>query len=570
MNIRKSSFSSLLKNNYFYLVLVILLLGTYWTTVLNDVVLEYDDKHLLNSLFNIHGFKEYLQAIKNGVIFDLQPVRDLSYLADFALMRHFSYAFHFTNIIIWFLICLVVYRLLSLEIKKPYIVSGLVLFYCFSPVSTSSVAWIAGRKHLLSTLFILLCTYLVVKNKKDITSLKKLTLINSLYLLSCLSQPINALWPIWLASYLYFQQNLKKNKTLIITLFIIMLAILSLNYYYYSTIYVDKIGLGEKFQSDYLDIGSTALALGRYFYLSLFPFSALPVSHNKDAWENILGSALLLLSLSFLILRPIESKKKYILALIYFVLPLLLVSIRPTNVFCSDTYLLNSSVGIYWALAYLLDSTPHLKKILVALIIYASILFIYNLSYLKVFSDEESLWKYSQAKEANFQSTMIVALGHVKKNEFAEAYALIDDLQAKWPESPYIPQLIAESVFFNEHLSDHKKIEIIEKNKEQTPATHFYLSILYAREGRVDKVENNLVQVLKNPKLLKSELKDREERVAAIYQYTCLNFNLEFCDFRVETLKKQFKKSNFDESFYKGYLKHLLSSKGYTVHLQIK
>lgn len=569
MKSKKSFLTTFISQNYLYFILFFLLIISYWNIIIKDVVLEYDDKNLINALLSTSGIKTYLLGIKEGLIFDIQPVRDLSYLIDITLKESFSYSFHLTNVLIWLGICIVFHKILILETKKTLIANVLILIICFSPVASSSVAWIAARKHLLSTFFILISTYLVLKLKNDEVKPKDFIWINLLYLLSCFSQPINALWPVWLAFYLYFQQNLKKNKVLLLCLFSIMALVLSLNMFYYSTIYVDKIGLGNKFRSDHLDMISTALAMGRYFYLSIFPFSALPTSHSRDAWENIVGLISLVLSVGFIFKYQFENKKKVIVSLIYFALPLFIVSIRPTNIFCSDTYLLNSSLGLYLAIGYCASPVLNSKKALGGLILYGLFLFVYNLNYINVFSGDEVMWKYSQEKEANAQSTMIVAMGHMKKNDFVPAYVLIDEIQAKWPESPFIPQLISESIFFNDKLSNQKKIEIIEKVSSKTPATYFYLSILYARENSQDNLKISLENFLNNRTALRMEFKGKEERVSAIFYYTCRYFKIQNCETNSMHLKEQFQKNNFDESFYRGYLQYLFSRNDYFVNLKI-
>lgn len=569
MKSKKSFLTTFISQNYLYFILLFLLIASYWNIIIKDAVLEYDDKNLLNALLSTSGIKSYLLGIKEGLIFDIQPIRDLSYLIDITLKERFLYSFHLSNVFIWLGICIVFHKILILETKNILIANILILIVCFSPVATSSVAWIAARKHLLSTFFILMSTYQVLKLKNKEIKTKDIIWINALYLLSCFSQPINALWPVWLACYFYFQQNLKKNTILLFCLFSIMVLVLSLNVFYYSTIYVEKIGLGNKFKSDHLDLISTALAMGRYFYLSVFPFSALPTSHSRDAWENIVGLVSLVLSLGFVFVCQFKNKKYVILGLIYFALPLLIVTIRPTNIFCSDTYLLNSSLGLYWSICYFWSSAISSKKALGTLIIYGVFLFVYNINYINVFLGDEVMWKYSQEKEANAQSTMIVAMGYMKKNNFAPAYKLIDEIQAKWPESQFIPQLISESIFFNDKLSNQKKIEIINKISSKTPSTYFYLSILYARENSLDNLKNSLKNISNNRSMLRMEFKGKEERVTAIFNYTCRYFKMQDCETETQVLKQQFQKNTFDESFYRGYLQYLFSRSDYFVNLKI-
>lgn len=554
-----------------FFIVVTLLFLTYAKLLGSDVLLDYDDKLLINAISNIHQLSDYWQGIKNGTILDLQPVRDLTYLFDLKLKAILPFhSFHLTNVLIWLLICLFFYGILRHETSNKHFPILLLFLYCFSPVSSSSVAWVAARKHLLSSLFILISTYLIIKNKRELFfNRKKMTMVAIFYLLSCLSQPINVLWPVWVLLYTYPQKDTVKRKWFLILLFLLMFIFVGTNYLYYSgTSFMNASAFGKFTDKSSFDIATFFLALGRYFYQCCFPFAALPVSHSQSAIENIVGLLGLMGFTLLFVFKEMKNKSSIGLPGLFFLLPLLVVTVKRTNIFCSDTYLLSASVGFYWALAELMSNLKNPRKYLVLLSVYCVYIFIYNLNYVGIFLNEKTLWQYSYEKEPTSHSTMIVALENLKEKKYQATYSLIDEIQMKWPGQSYLPQLITESIFFNDNIRPDKKIEIIGKVTPKTPAVSFYLSILYARNNQRQDLVVQLENLFNDPRTLKIEFGGREERVAAIYTYSCTVFKIQNCQ-DIKSLKEHIQKNNFDDKMYSGYLNYLLLNPVFRVDLKI-
>lgn len=544
------------KNKFWVIFILTLLLGiTYGNLINQDVILSYDDKVLLDPILKLHSLSEYFYAIKSGAILDLQPMRDLSYFFDYKLKALLPfYTFHLTNVILWTLTCFLAFEILLLQTNNFILSCVFLLIYCFSPVSSSSIAWIAARKHILSAFFILLATFIAIKKRERIFEPLQIFFITVAYFFSCISQPINVLWAGWLA---YFTFNLApdKNKKILISLnSLIGLIFLLSNYFYYTVIFKDNVSfLGKFATNEIINPGTTLLALGRYFYQCIFPFSALPTSHYQGSWENLCGLLALTLSLIFIFKLSKNLKKLLIEPLLFFFLPLLVVSLKPTNIFCSDTYLLSSSIGFYWGVALLINEKFKKNVLYGGLFIYASIIFIYNLNYVTLYLDEDRLWIYSQQKEANSQSTVVVASIHIKQKKFLESYLLIKKLQNEWPNQPFIPMLIAENVFFNPKIPNAKKIEILETTSPKSSSTYFYLSIIYSQEKQIAKLESVINKIFENNKNFYMEFHTNEEKVSAFYFHTCSVFHLKNC--REQEIKKQLQKNNlWNENLFQEYL----------------
>ena len=544
--------------------ILFVLIALYSNLLINDPLLSYDDRPLVGAVASASSIRAYINGVSSGLIPDLQPVRDLSYVVDiWVLQKSHLHSFHLTNLILWWLTVLLFYLLIEHESKTELAVV-FAMFFALSPVFASSVAWVAARKHLLSTLFILSATLISVRNKNRIFELKYFSAIFFFYFLSALSQPINVLWPIWF--FLYTKKEMRKLPLLILT-FCMGLLIFA-NFKYYNSELFESISAFGKFNSDGVSPGTSLLAIGRYFLLTLIPFGALPHSHYQGSLDNILGLILFALMIAIVLIRIRRNKNDNLLPLLYFLLPLTVVTFKSTNVFCSDTYLLNASVGLYWFLGNFLRDSRHLKKISIFIAIYAVICGGYSHFYLKAFSSDRDLWAYSFAKEENSHSAMVMALFSIKDKNFKQANEIISHMQRNWPNQPFIPQLSTEAIFFNDSLTITEKEDQIEKLSKLSPAGHFYLALLYAKENKTAQLTRHLEQVFHNPEQLKLEFWGKEERVGAIYSYTCQFFQVKGC-LGLELIKQNLSKDQFDEKLYHEYLEKLNQGKAYKVELRV-
>jgi hypothetical protein len=549
MNKPNLEISASRKNLILYLLLAIFLAVTYSGLIRLDTVLNYDDKILLGPVQNLHSISKYFEYVKKGVVADIQPVRDFSYWVDFQIKTLLpDYSFHFSNVFYWFITSLLFHQILLAENVDPAFSYIFLLLYSLSPVSSSSVAWIAGRKHILSALFTLWATLSVLKNKGTFQ-------IGFAYLLSILSQPINALWAFWTFVYLKLNSSDKRIQLKVI-LFLICLAALSANYFYYSNVYNNSFSSVNKFIStSESGAGLAILAFGRYFYQCLNPFAALPTTHYQGSWENIAGVALLFVFALYCYSLNQTLKKKIVVPLVFFILPLLIVCIKRTNIFCSDTYLLTSSAGFYWACALILTEKLNNKKSKVFLIFLFISIFIFNMNYVSLFQNEDDLWIYSQKKEANSQSTVIVASMLIQKKQFYDSYLLIKKLQEEWPEQPYIPQLIAENVFHNPAIKPDIKISTLENTNPKTTSTYLYLSILYGQNSNTEKLRATLPKIFENKRNFNLEFHGAEEKVGAIFFYTCSFYKLNDCQKSLEEFKRSQENIIWNEQVYQDFLK---------------
>jgi hypothetical protein len=175
--------------------------------IFNDPILNYDDHRLLDPLYQLNSLDpiHYIELVKSGKILDVQPLRDLTFSLDIKIKSLTGFGtHHLQNSVIWIIIIFLFQELLGLlKITNP-VKSVFLVLYGLNPCFWNAVCWISGRKHLLSTLFILLSTNIFLKEIKKDNGFKLSAILKiiTLFILSCSSQPINIGWPIFILLFL--------------------------------------------------------------------------------------------------------------------------------------------------------------------------------------------------------------------------------------------------------------------------------------------------------------------------------------------------------------------------------
>ncbi|HMV41198.1 MAG TPA: hypothetical protein PKD50_01600, partial [Leptospiraceae bacterium] len=87
----------------FFAVLISILVFLYWKPITSGTTLNFDDQVILTPLYNVHSFSDYIELVKDNTIFDLQPIRDLSYILEIKLARFFQITLHpqAVNLFLW-------------------------------------------------------------------------------------------------------------------------------------------------------------------------------------------------------------------------------------------------------------------------------------------------------------------------------------------------------------------------------------------------------------------------------------------------------------------------------------
>jgi hypothetical protein len=539
-----------------FIVLTLLLASSYYPLLSRDPVTSYDDSLLIRGVENLSGISDYQERFLKGRVLDIQPIRDLSYFLDLKLKSVLPFhSFHLTNLFLWIGICYFfksILDLLSGDIKKnQWLIWSLVFLYAFAPVFTSSVAWISGRKHLLSTFFTLWATVCFLRKKDFPLNRKNLLKIIFLYFLAAMSQPINILWPAFVIAFSYVENKINERKMLILLLSLITIIVITLNLYYYGTLY-ETISGGDGKHDSNVGAGLSLLALGRYYYLTLFPFDALPVSHYQGSWENLAGLTLLVGSLFYIYKRRIGASL-IVCFIIYFFIPLIPVTYKITRIFCSDTYLLNAAIGVYIVIFLILKNIKSYYPQLI-ISIYALFLFILNFNYIKTFVSTENIWLYSYRKEATPVSISNLAANLLQNEKYIEAKVLIDQLEIMDPDNRFFIKLKSDLIYNNPVNNDNNKVTALQKLTPKAPIVYLRLALLSFKLNKVEEFRNNIDKLFSDPQGYIKNSYLRNEELLALVRVACEQLNMATeCKKKYDSFGKHVTFNEWNPELYKAF-----------------
>lgn len=488
---------------FFWPSLSILLFMLYMRLIRLDPILNFDDENLVSPIRSISHLSDYFLAIRNHQIWDVQPIRDLSYWLDWRLKDILLFhSFHLTNLAIWIGILYLLYRTLSALQFSSGIRFFAIAIYASHPVFNNSVSSIAARKHLLATFFILGATLGVIRIARSPTiGAKAIITILLSYTASIFSHPINLLWPAFAMIYLVGHQAYRRNPRST-ALLLACLATLSVmagaaNFAYYTGAYSLQSSIPKFSGQEANAIGIKLLAIGRYFFQAIFPAWPCQTQCYPGSLKNMTGLAILPLLL--LTLFKTKNREASYWA-IYFILPILLVTFRMTNIFVSDTYLLNAGIGlgisfIYILRNFLLQTEPSEELIpahqrvslrrVKHFFIYTAPALIILLFTIKSFEQVRhwennfSFWKSSFRTEATPFNATFYARELLNQGDIRGAFDLAFRVSQWNSQIPGLGELYAKSLYLHPDLTREQKIQIFERIPSPTSLISTYLNKLY-------------------------------------------------------------------------------------------
>lgn len=164
-----------LKRITFIIMLGVLVFGLYFNIIFNQPT-NWDDPGLIqnpqNYALTIDNIKRIFTITNSGT---WQPVRDMSYVIDYALLpQNPVLAMHIHSILLYFFLSLVVFMFLyelfsalGRDDETAFLVSVIsTIIFAVHPVHVESVAWLYARKETLLGLFTMLSMWAFVKARK--------------------------------------------------------------------------------------------------------------------------------------------------------------------------------------------------------------------------------------------------------------------------------------------------------------------------------------------------------------------------------------------------------------------
>ncbi|MBI2521580.1 MAG: hypothetical protein HYV97_14285 [Bdellovibrio sp.] len=371
-------------------ILLFLLFTAYLKLFDHENLVRFDEAIITEPLKKIISLPQYLGNIWGGQLADLQPIRDLSYFANFPFESYFPQIYLFSNFIVFAFILWVAQKIFFRLIGAHGQTLIWMCAFALHPIFSQTVPWIAARKHLLSVLFILLAQEqlpLFANHMRHISGWIKITLY---YLLSTLSNPITLLWP----GSNFIQSLIKKEKLRgWIPLLIVMFFIAGINYYYYSYVFI-KLSQTQKILA-FSGVAPILNALGRNFFQIVFPIK-MAFSYDPESLCNLIGISLLVFWHSVIIKRLDQQEVCFILGLFW---PTqLITNFIPTFIFVSDTYLLLPLFAFFCSCILLTKKIPS-RAIIIGVSCLSLLLFCKTYPSINRWSDSKTFWEMSYHEE---------------------------------------------------------------------------------------------------------------------------------------------------------------------------
>jgi hypothetical protein len=420
----------------------------YGSLIWNDPILERDD---LNVISKAKGFSDYLELLTTGrssELFFLHPILDFTYWLDSRSESWGSGTFHLTNLLIWLLALGFAWAILdkisqkSVPILYPLLcLTGIAVH----PVSVASVAWVAARKHLLSTTFILGATWALLKFRDSPP--KSLPLVLGFFVAALVTHPTPLLWPLWAITLLRvttgsWEKSWKPARSLL-PCFALLIFSAGINWQHYSSSYVATHSTSKILSWIGASPEHSLLAWGRYAWNLLLP-THLAALYYPGSIFNILGT-LLLIPLILLALRVPRAGVWLALGLVG-ILPTTLVI---TNVFVSDTYALLGVFGLGFALFVLLTEGLQTEpmglrrvRVLGTLVVLA--LSLQSARLARTWLSDLALWEHSHRVEPTPRSAAALAAYLIRAGRPEEALRWVQQLKNWEPGAPELPELFRE------------------------------------------------------------------------------------------------------------------------------
>jgi len=351
-----------------------------------------------------------------------------------------------------------------------------------------------------------------------------------LYGLACFSQPINVLWPLFAVVYLWTQGFLRRPwNSRVIGLAGCLAAIaficIGLNLFYYSEIYPHFAGANKWLPTGSSGLGFSLLALGRYLFQLIFPLWPSISDHYPGSPQNLIG--LLFYPVFAFWLWRARAKRVFPWAL-YFILPLLPLTVKLTQIFASDTYLVNAGAGFIIMMALLLHHQTGLRQKIwlvnaakVAAVGLVMTFVISSRDLAHAWESELSLWERAYRIEATPLNMVSYAIELLKAGRPVEAFALALRAKAWDPSKRRLAYVLSRSIYDHPSMGSAEKVHLLEKYRMEAPWYGYYLSALYAKEGRFAEAFREISRFEGDPRRMVWDLREDLEIIWAERTYFC-------------------------------------------------
>lgn len=352
----------------------------------NPYLQNISSKNIVAIFSNLH-FGDYL------------PITLLSYSWDFTWWRFDPFGYRLTQITLHALNACLLFAILNLLEVSKRVSWFSVLVFVAHPVQVESVVWIAERKSLLSSLFILMSLWFYLRFAMSSYFNRKLYYFCLLsFVMALLSKSISVMLPcvFVLLDILVLKRTLRVMEKVPFFLLSLLAGL--------GTIYSQGAmgGIKEYVGGSFvISMLYTARIYWDYVVSLIFPFQLSPLYHYESfsaTDPQSLLAYLIFFAACFFIARNFRLRPCLVFAMSWFVLWLIPVSnLIPISVLRQDRYLYLPSIALIVVVAIGLENwgQGQRKNFLVNLVMMSWVLFLGSLSFTHtfVYANEHAFWQ---------------------------------------------------------------------------------------------------------------------------------------------------------------------------------
>lgn len=349
-------------SNRFKLSLIFLFISACFIVNINHLS-SIDENIIITPLGQINSLSEYYEARDKHKIYDIQPIRDLSHFLDVSLGKineKVSQIGILHNLILLFIIVFVFKNVLLKFNIHPINANYFSLIFLFHPAVYEIFIEPTSRKHILASLFFLICIYVFheLKQRKTLASL----IVLLTFSLSVLSHPITLFTPYFLFLYKGVKNELKTKIIILAPSILMSLYLAFLNYQYYAVKYKEMTNLSKVYGE--FNFGKTLLCIGLHLKQIFMPFFFSQYYFNLHVSELAFVS-IFIITVLFLFK---SSRYKELHYLFPFLSVMIILYHRQVDLIFLNTYVLIPLLSILFLLANF-HFNKLIKKIVILVII---------------------------------------------------------------------------------------------------------------------------------------------------------------------------------------------------------
>ena len=362
--------------------LIIITLVAYWQVFEFNFV-DYDDSdYVVKNLFVNTGLNtsNAAWAFTANVSANWHPLTWLSHMLDCQLYGLNPFGHHLTNLLLHISNTLLLFFLLSRMTGLPWRSGFVAALFAIHPLHIQSVAWIAERKDVLSTFFLLLTIFAYVRYTQK-PNIKRYLLVLFTFALGLMSKPMLVTLPIilllldyWplnrydnlhnkqgISHITFFWKLVREKSPLLIMTIISCLITYNAQHAGGALSTLDSISIGIR-------IANALVAYIAYILKMLWPQGLCvlyphPINH-LPVWQ-VIASGLVFACITYLAIRSIRRLPYITIGWLWYVITLIpvigLVQVGEQAI--ADRYTYIPLIGLFIAIAWLIPDLleQHLK-----------------------------------------------------------------------------------------------------------------------------------------------------------------------------------------------------------------